>query len=150
MRNSTKPKTCENGSKPAIPPDKASDLVFWICREPYHRRIPYKLIPDMAPELRLQGLGERAIRTAVESQGFARRVSRRKLFQERGTLSLQQVQELRSRTEIQGQIRTEQGQNREKKRQGESHDRRCGGCGRTGHNKRTCRASRAAPYDSDI
>ena len=34
----------------------------------------------MAPELGLQGYGKRAIRTAVESQGFGRRVSKRKGF----------------------------------------------------------------------
>ena len=80
LRNSTKPRICENGAKPAIPQDKARELVTWICREPYNRRTPYRVIPDVAPELGIQGLGERAIRTAVESQGFARRVSRRTGF----------------------------------------------------------------------
>lgn len=78
-----------------------------------------------------------------------RRRTKRKLLQEGGTLSLQEVQELETQTEVQSQIRAEEGQNRGKKRQGESHDRRCGGCGQTGHNKRTCQASRAASYDSD-
>ena len=78
-----------------------------------------------------------------------RRRTKRKLLQEGGTLDLQEVQELETQTEVQGQIRTEEGQNRGRKRQGESHNRRCGGCGQTGHNKRTCQASRAASYDSD-
>ena len=80
MRNSTKARIFENGGKPAIPQDKAREIVSWICREPCNRRVPYKRIPDMAPELGLQGLGKRAIRTAVESQGFGRRVSKRKGF----------------------------------------------------------------------
>lgn len=40
----------------------------------------YKSIPEMAPELELQGYGAKAIQTAVESQGFGRRVSKRKGF----------------------------------------------------------------------
>ena len=80
LRNPTKPKTSGNVGKPAIPHDKASELVSWICREPPNRRVPYRLIPCLAPELGLQRYGNKAIRTAVESQGFGRRVSKRKGF----------------------------------------------------------------------
>lgn len=80
LRNSSKPKISGNGAKPAISQDKAKELVSWICREPNNRRIPYQSIPDKAPELELQGYGKQAIRTAVESQGFGRRVSKRKGF----------------------------------------------------------------------
>ena len=85
----------------------------------------------------------------ANSELSRRRRTKRKLLQEGGTLDLKEVQELETQAEVQGQIRTEEGQNRGRKRQGESHDRRCGGCGQTGHNKRTCQASRAASYDSD-
>ena len=33
------------------------ELASWIRREPYNRRVPYKLIPDLAPELELKGHG---------------------------------------------------------------------------------------------
>lgn len=77
-----------------------------------------------------------------------RRRTKRQLIQQGGTLDLQDIQELETQTDVQGQLLKEEGQSRGKKRQGESHDRRCGGCGKTGHNKRTCRASRAASYGS--
>nr|CCA28305.1 hypothetical protein ALNC14_144490 [Albugo laibachii Nc14] len=56
------------------------ELAAWIRREPNNRRVPYQSIPDLAPELELQGHGKKAIRTALKSQGFARRVSKRKGF----------------------------------------------------------------------
>jgi len=38
---------------------------------------------------------------------------------------------------------------RGKKKQGESYNQRCKGCGQTDYNKQTCQASRAALYNSD-
>jgi DDE superfamily endonuclease/helix-turn-helix, Psq domain len=78
-----------------------------------------------------------------------RRRTKRQLVQEGGTLDLQEFQELETQTDVQGQILKEERQNRGRKRQGESHDRRCRGCGKTGHNKRTCQADRAALYNSN-
>ncbi|TQS35465.1 hypothetical protein Golomagni_04114 [Golovinomyces magnicellulatus] len=72
LRNSTKPKTSRNGGKPAIPQDKAIELVSWLCRESSSRRVTYQSISDIAPELELQGHGKKAIRTAIESQGDQR------------------------------------------------------------------------------
>ena len=80
LRNSQSPKTDRCGGKPAIPQEKAEELISLICQEPQNRRMTYQSIPDMAPELELQGYGWKAIRTAVESQGFGRRVSKRKGF----------------------------------------------------------------------
>ena len=56
------------------------ELASWIRREPYHRRVPFQSIPDLAPELELKGHGMKAIRTALKSQRFGRRVSKRKGF----------------------------------------------------------------------
>ena len=78
-----------------------------------------------------------------------RRRTKRQRIQQGGTLDLQDIQELETQNDVQGQIRTEEGQSRGKKRQGESYNRRCGGCGQTGHNKRTCQATRSASYDSE-
>lgn len=78
-----------------------------------------------------------------------RRRTKRQLIQQGGTLDLQDIQELETQTDVQGQILKEEGQSRGKKRQGESHDRRCRGCGQTGHNKRTCHSGRATSYDSE-
>jgi hypothetical protein len=78
-----------------------------------------------------------------------RRRTKRQMIQQGGTLDLQDIQELETQTNVQGQILKEEGESRGKKRQGESHDRRCGGCGETGHNKRTCQANRAASYNSE-
>ena len=80
LRNPTKAKTNGNGGRPAIPQDKAIELALWIRRDPINRRVPYQLIPNMAPELELEGHGKKAIRTALKSQGFGRRVSKRKGF----------------------------------------------------------------------
>ena len=78
-----------------------------------------------------------------------RRRTKRQLIQQGGTLDLQDIQELETQADVQSQILKEEGQSRGKKRQGESHNRRCGGCGQAGHNKRTCQGSRAASYDSE-
>lgn len=87
-------------------------------------------------------------RKANDEQSRRRR-TKRKLIQQGGSLDLQDIQELEDQGDVQRQIRTEEGESRGKKRQGESYDRRCGGCGETGHNKRTCQANRATSYESD-
>ena len=46
----------------------------------------------MAPELGLMGYGKRANKTAVESQGFGRRVSKRKGFSDQETHREQRLQ----------------------------------------------------------
>jgi hypothetical protein len=78
-----------------------------------------------------------------------RRRTKRQMIQQGGTLDLQDIQELETQTDVQGQILKEEGESRGKKRQGELHDGRCRGCGETGHNKRTCQADRAASCDSE-
>jgi hypothetical protein len=78
-----------------------------------------------------------------------RRRTKRQLIQQGGSLDLQDIQELEDQGDVQRQIRTEESESRGKKRQRESHDRRCGGCGETGHNKRTCQGPRAASYESN-
>jgi hypothetical protein len=78
-----------------------------------------------------------------------RRRTKRQLIQQGGSLDLQDIQELETQSDVHGQILKEEGQSRGKKRQGESHNRRCDGCGETSYNKRTCQANRATSYDSD-
>lgn len=154
LRNSSKPKTCGNGRKPAISEEKAKQLGSWICKEPHNRQVPYQSIPDIAPELGLQGYGEKAIRTAVESQGFGRRVSKINGF------SNQEVNEIKKRRERKKKRRIGQGdifiiqQGEELCQRGQIGVERvveegqpetlitkhpcCRICGITGHNARTC------------
>jgi predicted Zn-ribbon and HTH transcriptional regulator len=86
---------------------------------------------------------------AANNEQSRRRHTKRQLLQEGGTLDIQEVQELDDQTAVETQISKEEGQSRRNKRQGESHSRRCGMCGGTGHNKRTCQASRATSCNSD-
>ncbi|KAI0998834.1 hypothetical protein K3495_g9362 [Podosphaera aphanis] len=68
------PRINRRGSKPAIPPTKAAELVAWLESDPSHRYIPYRLVPAFAPELNLHKYGMKAIRTAFKSQGYERRL----------------------------------------------------------------------------
>lgn len=86
---------------------------------------------------------------AANNEQSRRRRTKRQLLQEGGALDIQEVQELDDQTAVETQISKEEGQSRRNKRQGESHSRHCGVCGGTGHNKRTCQASRATSCNSD-
>jgi hypothetical protein len=76
-----------------------------------------------------------------------RRRTKRQMIQQGGTLDLQDIYELETQNDVQRQILREEGQSKGKKRLSKSHDRRCGGCGETGHNKRTCQGNRATSYN---
>ncbi|KAI1000206.1 hypothetical protein K3495_g7991 [Podosphaera aphanis] len=70
---SVKPGKNRCGSKPAISESKAIEMVKWLHSDPAHQYIPYRLVSTYAPELKLHQFGEKAIRRAFESQGYARR-----------------------------------------------------------------------------
>ena len=71
------PATKNCGRKPAISEGLAKEIVNWVVSEPRNRFVPYRDIPRMAHDLGLEGYGERAIKTAVEAQGYRRRTSKK-------------------------------------------------------------------------
>lgn len=71
------------GRRPAILDDIAQELVRWLHSNPNFRHVPYRIIPNLAPGLNLNHLGMKAIRAAFKSQGYGRRVSKKKGLSDR-------------------------------------------------------------------
>ncbi|PVH70674.1 hypothetical protein DL98DRAFT_521493 [Cadophora sp. DSE1049] len=59
---------------------KRRRLIEWLTASPSHRRVVYKHIPLIAPELELQGYMDKAMRTAFKLVGYGRRVAKKKGF----------------------------------------------------------------------
>ena len=59
---------------------KAEELKNWLLSNPRNRFVPFGQIPRLAPELDLGHCGGKAIRRAFKSQGYGRRISKRKGF----------------------------------------------------------------------
>jgi hypothetical protein len=68
------------GKKPKITTPKRTQLEQWLLRSPSRRHIRYQHIPDIAPELELQGCGAQALSTAFKLVGYGRRIAKRKGF----------------------------------------------------------------------
>lgn len=66
--------------KPKINTPKRQRLQQWLLESPSHRHVSFRSIPEVAPELGLQGYGVEAIRTAFKLVGYSRRVAKRKGF----------------------------------------------------------------------
>lgn len=49
------------------------EIKEWVTKNASHRRIPLKHIRSLAPELKLQGVGCKAMKTAMKSEGMERR-----------------------------------------------------------------------------
>ncbi len=71
---------CGASHKPKIDTPKRQRLEQWLTASPSHRRVAYKHIPILAPELGLEDCGTKAIRTAYKLVGWGRRVAKRKGF----------------------------------------------------------------------
>jgi len=68
----------KHGRNPKIPHAVAIQLKEWLLSDPANRRVPYRDIPRFAPQFAMYG--EVAISTALTSQGYGRRVAKRKGF----------------------------------------------------------------------
>ena len=80
LKNGTELRQKNCGRKPAISPEKAEELKNWLLSDPRNRFVPFGQIPRLAPELDLGHCGGKAIRRAFKSQGYGRRISKRKGF----------------------------------------------------------------------
>ena len=68
------------GRKPAISREKALEIKEWPLSSPSHRHVSFHHLPAFAPDLQLIEYGFEAIRTAMRSVGYGRRVAKRKGF----------------------------------------------------------------------
>ena len=68
------------GSRPLIRTPQRRALEHWLQLSPSHRRVPYRYILQRAPELQLQGVGEKALKTVFDLLGYCRRASKKKGF----------------------------------------------------------------------
>lgn len=69
-----------SGRKPAISDEAAGELVAWLRSNPLHRSLPFRLIPEIAPQLGLGDTKQYAIRSAFQRMGYKRRVAKKKGF----------------------------------------------------------------------
>ncbi len=77
------------------------------------------------------------IRVENERLSKRRRVKRTRL-QNGGSLSIQEAEDLIAAKEVDQQLQSDTRQSRVRAKEGEPRARRCGNCGKTGHNARTC------------
>ena len=94
-------------------------------------------LSKMAHELVLLRAEIKDVREANEILSKRRRAKKVRL-QQGGSLSFQQVEELEAEKEVDVQIRTETADTKGRMKSGKPQLRRCGACGNTGHNSRTC------------
>lgn len=84
-----------------------------------------------------------SLREANNELSRRRRTKKRRL-QEGGSLGQEDMEDRRAFDEATRQIQGEEAESRRKRSRVESHERRCRGCGETGHNIRTCLVDRTA------
>ena len=58
---------------------------------PSHRRIAYHNIPRCIPQIKLNGIGEKAVQTALKALGYTRRTSKKKGFSNNPTVMAERV-----------------------------------------------------------
>ena len=68
------------GAKTSIKTPKRRELVNWLLRSPSHRHMSFGHIANFVPELGLEGYGIEAIRAAFKTEGYRRRIAKRKGF----------------------------------------------------------------------
>lgn len=78
-----------------------------------------------------------------------RRHTKKRRVQQGGSLGLQDIQDLEAQGDVERQIQEEESKSQGKRRRVETSERRCGRCGETGHNVRTCQADSDASSKSD-
>lgn len=66
------PQKIRAGRHPLLHTPQKRELETWILESPSHRRIAYHNIPRCMPQLRLTGIGEKAVRTALKALGYTR------------------------------------------------------------------------------
>ena len=82
------------------------------------------------------------LRQANNELSRRRRTKKRRL-QEGGTLGQEDLEDRHALDEVTRQIQGEEAESRRKRSRRDSCERRCRGCGETGHNIRTCQVNRA-------
>ena len=78
-----------------------------------------------------------------------RRRTKRKQIQKGGSLTIEQAQALKDQIDATQQLKAETSQNGGRKKRTETRARRCGLCGETGHNARTCQKVESASEEQD-
>ena len=91
----------------------------------------------MAHELILLRAGNRELRAANEAQSKRRRAKKSRL-QQGGSLSIQEAEDLVAEKKVGEQLNEEIRRGDRYVDRAEPRARRCGTCGKTGHNARTC------------
>jgi hypothetical protein len=99
-------------------------------------------------ELALLRAQVRGLQAANDILGKRRRAKKTRL-RKGGSLSVQEVQDLKDEIEVGGQVDEETRGNRGHTQRKEIHGRRCGNCGKTGHNIRTCQEDEEMSEESD-
>ena len=79
-RNTPQRYKCRAAHWPKINTPKRQRLEQWLLESPSYRRVAYRHIPTIAPQLGLQGCKEQAMRTAFKLVGYSRRITKRKGF----------------------------------------------------------------------
>ena len=74
------PKNRKAERKPPLRTPERNSLQHWLQLSPSHSRIPWRKIPAHQPELALERVGEKAMKTAFRQLGYVRRTSKRKGF----------------------------------------------------------------------
>jgi hypothetical protein len=78
-----------------------------------------------------------SLRKANEELSRRRRTKKRRL-RAGGSLTVQESQDLQAQAEVEEQVQQETRAQGGRKKRDETRQRRCGTCGKTGHNARTC------------
>jgi len=99
-------------------------------------------------ELALLRVQVRGLQTANDMLSKRRKARKTRLRKGR-SLSVQEAQDLNDEIEIGEQIDEEMRGNRGRVQRNETHGRRCGNCGKTGHNIRTCQKDEEMSEESD-
>jgi hypothetical protein len=96
-----------------------------------------KVTERMAHEMTLLSAEVRTLRAANEALSKRRRAKKTRIRQ-RGALTVEDAQDILAQKEADEQVRRDLRTEGGNRKEGQSSSRRCGTCGNTGHNARTC------------
>ena len=103
----------------------------------------------MAHEMTLLSAEVRTLRAANEALSKRRRAKKTRVRQG-GALIVEDAQDLLAQKDVDEQVRRDLVAERGNRKEGQSSLRRCGTCGNTGHNARTCQVDIDMSSSSDI
>jgi hypothetical protein len=102
----------------------------------------------LAHEITLISAEVRTLRVANEALSKRRRAKKNRIRQG-GTLTIEDAHDILAQEEVDEQIRRDKRSRGGRQNEGQSGVRRCGNCGKTGHNARTCQEDIDMPSLSD-